>query len=344
MTVSDSWSRRDFLKVTGLALSAALLPPLPPEEAPRRPTLLGRTIYFNNVYAAPTFNARQIGVIPSETVVGIYNTVQSTDNYYNRTWYEIQRGYIHSASVQPVRWIIQQPITDFPKDGFLGEVSVPATLAKPRPAANYNTTYRFYYETTHWITDIDEDDAGDLWYQVFDDRYDKYYWVLAATIRRVSAAELTPLSPNVTDKRIEVDLDRQTFRAFENGELVLDTLCSTGPYLRTTPEGVRQFGTPTGDWIINRKRPTRHMAGDDGAADDFFDLPGVPWVSYFHWWGVSIHGTYWHNDYGRPRSHGCVNLLPEHAKWVFRWTMPASLGKEHETLGDGTPVIVSLSA
>ncbi len=337
-------SRRGFLKLSSLAFGAALIPPLPPDEAPRRPTLLGRTIYFNNVYDAPTFNGRQVGVIPSESVVSIFNTIQSTDNYYNRTWYEVQRGYIHSASVQPVKWQIQTPITNIPADGFLGEVSVPSTLAKPRPAANYNTTYRFYYATTHWITDIDEDAEGNRWYQVFDDRYDKNYWVRAEHIRRVPDSEMTPLSPNVSDKRIEVDLDTQTFRAFENGNLVLDTLCSTGPYLRTSDNGIRLFGTPTGNWLVNRKRPSRHMAGDDGAADDFFDLPGVPWVSYFHWWGVSIHGTYWHNDYGRPRSHGCVNLLPEHAKWVYRWTMPASPLSENEVTGDGTPVIVRLSA
>ena len=56
------------------------------------------------------------------------------------------------------------------------------------------------------------------------------------------------------------------------------------------------------------------MAGDDLAAADFYDLPGVPWVSYFHWWGVSIHGTYWHNDYGEPHSHGCINL-PSATAW-----------------------------
>lgn len=337
-------SRRDFLKVSSLAFGAVLIPPLPPEEAPRRPTLLGRTIYFNNVYAAPSFNARQVGIIPSESVVNIYSTLTSTDNYYNRTWYEVQRGYIHSAAVQPVRWQVQTPITTIPEQGFLGEVSVPATLAKPRPGANYNTVYRFYYETTHWITDIDEDDEGNLWYEVFDDRYFKYYWVRAEHIRRITDAEMAPISPNVTDKKIEVDLDLQTFRCFENGQVVLDTLCSTGPYLRTSDSGERLFGTPAGEWRVNRKRPSRHMAGDDGAADDFFDLPGVPWVSYFHWWGTAIHGTYWHNDYGRPRSRGCVNLLPEHAKWVYRWTTPDSPLIEHETTGDGTPVFVVLSA
>jgi hypothetical protein len=333
-------SRRDFLKLSSLAMGAALLPPLPLEEAPRRPALLGRTIYLNYIYDRPSFNGRQVGVIGSESVFSIYNTVQSADNYYNRTWYEVQRGYVHSGSVQPVRWQVNRPLKAVTEEGFLGEVTVPFTLAKAGPSASFATNYKFYYSTTHWITDVrvNEDD-GTAWYEAFDDRFVEYNWVRADHIRRVPDSELTPISPEVMDKRIEVDLDTQVFRCLENGQVVQETLCSTGPYLRTE-NGRRLFGTPEGDWFINRKRPSRHMAGDDLAADDSFDLPGVPWVSYFHWWGVSIHGTYWHNDYGRPRSHGCVNLTSEMAKWVYRWTLPRGTLAEHETNGEGTPVIV----
>jgi hypothetical protein len=206
-------SRREFLKLSSLAFGAALLPPLPPEEAPRRATLLGRTIYLNYIYDQPSFNGRQVGLIPAESVFSIYRTVQSADAYYNRTWYEVQRGYVHSGSVQPVRWQVQTPLTRVPAEGFLGEVTVPFTQAKARPGVNYNTTYKFYYSTTHWITDVavDEDD-GSVWYEAFDDRFVEYNWVRADHIRRVPESELTPIAPEVTDKRIEVDLDTQVFR------------------------------------------------------------------------------------------------------------------------------------
>jgi lipoprotein-anchoring transpeptidase ErfK/SrfK len=49
----------------------------------------------------------------------------------------------------------------------------------------------------------------------------------------------------------------------------------------------------------------------------------VPWVLYITKSGISFHGTYWHNDYGHPRSHGCINLTPQASKWLYRWTMPA---------------------
>jgi lipoprotein-anchoring transpeptidase ErfK/SrfK len=48
----------------------------------------------------------------------------------------------------------------------------------------------------------------------------------------------------------------------------------------------------------------------------------VPWVLYIKESGISFHGTYWHNDFGRPRSHGCINLTPQAARWLYRWTTP----------------------
>ena len=333
-----SLSRRNFLKVSSLTLGAALLPPVPPDEAPRPVELLGRAIKGVYAYDRPSFNAKPGILLTAETVFNIYAAVQSDDQHYNRTWYRVQQGYVHSGLVQPVRWELQTPALDVPKEGFLGEVTVPYTTARTGPYATYTPVYRFYYGTTHWIVEAKIAESL-VWYKVYDERLEKYSWVRGEHLRRVTAAEITPLSPDVRDKRIEVDLEKQTFRCFENGVKVLDVLCSTGPYLRTE-NGKRIFGTPSGEWQVIRKRPSRHMAGDDFASADFFDLPGVPWVSYFHWWGVSIHGTYWHNDYGRPRSHGCINLPPETAKWVYRWTLPVALLKE-EIEGRGTQVVVA---
>jgi lipoprotein-anchoring transpeptidase ErfK/SrfK len=90
--------------------------------------------------------------------------------------------------------------------------------------------------------------------------------------------------------------------------------------------GKKYFGhykTPLGSYITNFKRATRHMASGDLASDGY-DLPGVPWVSYFTEKGVSFHGTYWHNDFGTPHSHGCINLTSQSAKWIYLWTLPAA--------------------
>jgi lipoprotein-anchoring transpeptidase ErfK/SrfK len=85
--------------------------------------------------------------------------------------------------------------------------------------------------------------------------------------------------------------------------------------------------------------------GEEGAGHPY-DLPGVPWVSFFTGTGISFHGTYWHNDYGQPRSHGCVNLTPADAKFIYRWTRPA-VPPETQYLhlpGEGTLVQIVTTA
>jgi lipoprotein-anchoring transpeptidase ErfK/SrfK len=291
------------------------------------------------VYDRPSLDAGRVSLITADTVFNIYGAVLSDDVSYNRHWLQVRRGYVYSGQVQPVRWQLQTPGLDVSADGFLGEVTVPYTISKTGPHANYASVYRLYYQTTHWVKGAKVGEDGAIWYKVFDDRLQQYSWAQGEHLRQVPAEELTPLAPEVQNKRIEINLEQQTFQCFEGDVKVLDTLCSTGVFLRVE-NGQRIYGTPAGDWVINRKRPSRHMAGDDLAATDFFDLPGVPWVSYFHWWGVSIHGTYWHNDYGRPHSHGCINLPPDTAKWVFRWTTPIAGLDKLQTDGAGTRVSV----
>jgi lipoprotein-anchoring transpeptidase ErfK/SrfK len=84
----------------------------------------------------------------------------------------------------------------------------------------------------------------------------------------------------------------------------------------------RDFSTTPGEFQVFRKTPSQHMYGGAVGDDGSFDLPGVSWVSYFTTSGIAFHSTYWHNDFGVVRSHGCVNVLADVAKWVWRWSMP----------------------
>jgi hypothetical protein len=56
---------------------------------------------------------------------------------------------------------------------------------------------------------------------------------------------------------------------------------------------------------------------------------------------VAFHGTYWHTDFGRPKSHGCINMRTEEAKWLYRWTLPEPLPAERLRIGRGTTVVVT---
>ncbi|MDW8327804.1 MAG: L,D-transpeptidase family protein [Anaerolineales bacterium] len=340
-------TRRDFLKFTGLAAAGlalphtGFLPPPPPEEAPRQPEMLGRAVRGQYIYARPSFKSDTLNFLAGDTVFNIYGSVISEDNMKNKVWFRVRRGFVHSASVQLVGWRLNTPSRDLPPGGtgFLGEVTVPFTQSRVGPGPGFRGDYRFYYGTTHWIRQTAVDNDGRIWYGIFGDRTKRYVWVPGEHIRRVTPEELAPISPEVSDKYIEVSLSTQTLKAYENGQLVLETLCSTGIPLREE-NGRKVWGTPIGEWQVISKRPSRHMAGDDGAAADFFDLPGVPWVTYFHWWGTAVHGTYWHTDFGRPRSHGCVNLPHDLAKWIYRWTTPVVPPDKHFVDAKGTRLVV----
>jgi lipoprotein-anchoring transpeptidase ErfK/SrfK len=83
-----------------------------------------------------------------------------------------------------------------------------------------------------------------------------------------------------------------------------------------------RFSTPTGDQAIARKIYSIHMAANTGS-DSGYDTMGVPWPVFFNLnVGAAVHGVFWHNDFGVRRSHGCVNVAPEDAKWIYRWTTP----------------------
>lgn len=106
-----------------------------------------------------------------------------------------------------------------------------------------------------------------------------------------------------TGKQIVVDLSDQMTYAYENGQLLRSTLVSTG-----------LWGTPTvqGDYRVYVKYDAQLMTGPG------YYLPGVPYVMYFYK-GYSLHGTYWHNNFGQPMSHGCVNMPTPEAQWFYTW-------------------------
>lgn len=113
-------------------------------------------------------------------------------------------------------------------------------------------------------------------------------------------------------KWIETDLSEQRLYLKENGHTVASFLVSTGKWAPT----------PTGEWRIWTKLRYTRMEGGSKALGTYYNLPNVPYVMYYDR-GYSIHGAYWHNNFGQPMSHGCTNMRPEEAAVVFNW---ASVG------------------
>ncbi len=164
---------------------------------------------------------------------------------------------------------------------------------------------------------------GRTWYHIthdnewlrFPERAGNNWYITAEYVRHFiddSAVEIPVGSPAEGDKSIIVDRSDQKLYAYE-GDMLQHTIdISTG--LRVTP-------TPRGIFTVYKKTPSRYMQGPiAGISDQYYDLPGVPWNLYFTAEGAVVHGAYWHDKFGQPWSHGCVNLAPGDAQRVYQWT------------------------
>lgn len=135
-------------------------------------------------------------------------------------------------------------------------------------------------------------------------------WVPAESLRII---HFTPPPPGIRPKErwIEVLLNYQTLVAYEGERPVLATLVSTGRWEHRTPQGIFRART---------KVSMSTMANRLGAGE-LYRVDDVPWIFYFLE-GYALHGTYWHDSFGVPKSHGCINLAPRDARWLFTWAPP----------------------
>ena len=349
-------SRRDFIKLSLLSLSTLAfrghgprLPiqdDLPPEEKALIPLAVGRvTTDWIGQYQQPTFSSPRLGRYTRDTLVNLFEQVESpTGPAHNPTWYRSGDGYVHSGYLQIVQPHLSRPLSQIPEDGQLGEISV-VSIQSQRYLRTYGwlPLYRLYYSSVHWITGIDAGPDGRPWYEITDDLLRVRHFVPAQFVRPIPASEISPISPEVPAeaKRIEVSLPAQTLTAFEDGRPVFHSRISSGLPSVSPGPGEIPTETPSGRFYISNKMPSRHMGDGEITSDpNAYELLGVPWCCFFVSTGVAFHGTYWHNNFGKPMSHGCINLRNQDAKWLYRWTAPAMTATDWHRLEQGTVVDV----
>ncbi len=348
------WTRRMFLRGAGSLAAALATSPLGvalayPESALLRdeaqlqqtddapPAPYGRvTVYSLEVREAPRRSAKTIRRARRDEVLRLQGqAVGEPVMSHNAIWYRTDEGWVYSSWVQPVHELLNPPEPLLAKEGFWGEVTVPFTRARTAPNPGAGASARLYFTSVYRVVDAALGSDGEWWYRIRDGLvWSGGLYVPAAHIRRFDPQELTPLSPHVppAQKRIEIDLRQQIMTAYEGDQPVLASRTATG---------FGPFQTPRGRFRIIRKRVSSRMIGGEGR--DRYDLPGVPFPSYFTASAVAIHGAYWHNDFGRRRSHGCVNTVAEVARWIWRWTLPSMAYNEVEIRTrseDATTVIV----
>jgi hypothetical protein len=329
-------SRREFLrKATGGLAAFVLAPPknwlslspFPQEER------LGRvTVGMAEIKARPDADSLTVEKVYEDAVVPWLHEVVGRRPYRrNQRWVETPQGYIWTPYLQPVRNLPNAPISSLPGTslgtGMWAEVTIPYVdliLANPparSPWLQEDQTPRLYYTQVFWIDQIKKNDDGQVWYRV-NERYGygDVFWAEAEAFRPLTKEEVAPIHPEVENKRIVVNIARQTISCFEGNAEVYFAQVSTGIRYDMYGNRTENWETPLGLRPIWRKLISVHMSG--GSTGGGYDLPGVSWTSLFEGNGVAIHSTFWHNNFGEEMSHGCVNAAPEDAKWIFRWTNP----------------------
>ena len=190
------------------------------------------------------------------------------------------------------------------------------------PGTNYPVVGRLRTGVVLKVEKSTTIENGHAWYKIIFDGEVLYpervtgNWYIAADPTSVLALnntgdEFLDASTTPTKKRIVVDISKEMLYAYDGDTLFMQEAISTG--LDGTP-------TPRGDFKVFKKTPSRYMQGPiKGVSDQVYDLPGVPWNLYFTQDGAVIHGAYWHDHFGKPWSHGCVNLPTEVAKKLYLW-------------------------
>ncbi len=336
-------SRRDFLKVSAAALGSLALRPLArrPLPVPQFPSAgrLGRVLNMVEVKAAPNEGAATVKKLYEDTIVEWLREVVGPKPYYiNQRWVETPEGYIYAPYLQPVANRPNQPLTAMPegKPGFWAEVTVPyvdLSLDNPPPRSPWlkdtldnGYTPRLYYSQVAWIDQIRVE--GDrVLYRFNEDLghgygYGDIFWADGRAFRPLTEEDVAPISPDVdpNEKRIVVNLTYQTLSCFEGNTEVYFCRISTGAKWDAYGNPTDKWSTPVGDLSTWRKIISLHMSG--GTTGAGYDTPAIAWTTLIHGDGIAIHAAFWHNDFGAPRSHGCINARPEDAKWIFRWTTP----------------------
>lgn len=209
------------------------------------------------------------------------------DQYYHQVELSQFKGVeVNRQPERPFGWVLRPTV---PRDGPAGE---------PLAAAAELPRYHFV-EMVDWK----RGDDNNTWIDVGPGQWLRYDTV-ALIIPRPRPGDVGP-----EDFWIDVDLKQQTFSTYEGDRLVYAGLISSGLSRWPTRVGLNP--------VWERRELTPMEGGVEG--DDYYFIDHVPY-NLFYDGEIALHGAFWHDDFGRPKSHGCVNMAPYTAEWVYKWS------------------------
>jgi hypothetical protein len=260
------------------------------------------------------------GIVARRMAKGFAIAIDRTFAWAGRTWHRTTMGLVAPAdSVGMVK------PSDFKGVELTGEWALPVAFAMTSNAAIYESKDKKSFKATKdhlkrqsavrllapTAAGFEEVKQGGLtWLPTADGR-----WVRSMDVTKVeTVAPPADLKPG--EKWIDVSIKGQWLVAYEGDKPVFTTLVSTG---RDGTNEKGKFATVQGTFRVREKHVAATMDGD--TSGELYSIEDVPYVQYFHT-SYAIHGAFWHADFGRVRSHGCVNMSPLDSKRMFFWTEP----------------------
>ena len=282
--------------------------PLQPAEGSVTPLIYAQVVQEN----APVFShpvKAAYGLPPTRRLgVGyLWVSVQGRTTYEGRQYYQINpQEYVPAEALSIHRASAFQGVilSEQPKGPFAWILRAVQPRLTPGGDVNVNAPVYGRYQLVEIAST--EHLGNEVWYLIASDQ-----WINQVYVGKVTPAAVPPgVGPGAA--WIDINLFEQTLAAYVGGRMVYATLVSSG---------LSGWNTPPGLFQVWRRVESGKMSGADNRPDYYF-LEDVPWTLYFNR-DIALHGAYWHDGFGYRHSHGCVNLAPLDAKWLFEWATEA---------------------
>lgn len=281
-------------------------------------------------------------VLAQRMMQGFYIAIDKTFKWEDRTYYKTTKGLVtpadrfwqtegsdfHGVEIDgekislPIGWV------------FGGVKTAPTYKFDPKTNAPTQTGSKKHFDMVELKYSYQRVGTTD-YFEMKDGDWIRDYHI------RMTTPEKRPKEVGPNERWIDIDISEQTLVVFEGDRPVYATLISSG---KESTVKEKDHSTPRGMWRVREKHIASTMDGDGSAAGDLpYSIEDVPYIMYFHK-SYATHGAFWHRNYGVQMSHGCVNLAPLDAKWLFFYAdpqlPPGTHGNWSTTENPGSMVVV----
>jgi len=247
--------------------------------------------------------------------------VYTADPEQIASWIAFVPAKKKTTIIDQEHWYLKASLNEDKVREYLGTIGSEINIEPKNTKIYYADGQKFVLEQGYEGKALDLDNAVA---QIIDKINQPINREITLVVKTIPAGEVEATSygivPITKEKYIDVSLSGQVLTCFDGGKAQFVTLISSG---------IERYPTPTGTFAIYSKTLSTRMRHEYGPGNpDNYDLPDVPYAMFFSG-PYSIHGTYWHNNFGNPMSHGCVNAPTSAAEWIYNWAPEGTMVYVH---------------